>query len=335
LALRSRRARQSSTTGGMLLDSLSNDVKMMRLAIAEARSAEAAGEVPVGAVIVSAAGDVIAFGGNLVLRTSDPTAHAEIVSLRAAGMALENYRLVGCTLYSTLEPCAMCAGAILHARVARLVYAAADPKAGACGSVLTVMNHPALNHRVEMVGGVLGEECGAMLTNFFRARRLSPLSRPRWNVDRKVSIREIDGGECSMTTQKATAKRTTAKAAKKSMTAPARRWSSKVDSDSTHPDHGLFLKSARAIADALATKAVSPKGPVSGMRMLNFYINRAGDNLTKERVVELEKAKELLSGIIAKQKVALATKKTPTQKAVVKKAALKKTVAKKVIKKRA
>lgn len=147
------------------------DLAMMQLAIDEARTAEAAGEVPVGAVLVSAAGEVIARGGNLVLRTSDPTAHAEIVSLRVAGVALGNYRLVGSTLYCTLEPCAMCAGAILHARIARLVYAASDPKAGACGSVLTVMNHPALNHRVEVVAGILGEECSAMLTSFFRARR--------------------------------------------------------------------------------------------------------------------------------------------------------------------
>jgi len=158
----------------MLLDSLSpsiDDVEMMQIAIAEARAAEAAGEVPVGAVIVSSAGEVIARAGNLVLRTSDPTAHAEIVALRAAGVTLQNYRLVGCTLYCTLEPCAMCAGAILHARIARLVYAAADPKAGACGSVLSVMNHPSLNHRVEVNAGLLGEECGAMLTTFFRARR--------------------------------------------------------------------------------------------------------------------------------------------------------------------
>lgn len=147
------------------------DLAMMQIAIDEARAAEAAGEVPVGAVLVSAAGEVIARGGNLVLRTSDPTAHAEIVSLRAAGAALGNYRLVGSTLYCTLEPCAMCAGAILHSRIARLVYAASDPKAGACGSVLSVMNHPALNHRVEVVAGILGEECSAMLTNFFRARR--------------------------------------------------------------------------------------------------------------------------------------------------------------------
>ncbi len=143
----------------------------MREAMAEARAAEAAGEVPVGAIIVSSAGEVVARGANRVLRESDPTAHAEIVALRSAGAAVGNYRLLGCTLYCTLEPCSMCAGAILHARIARLVYAAADPKAGACGSVITVMNHPALNHRVELVEGVLAEECGKMLTDFFRAKR--------------------------------------------------------------------------------------------------------------------------------------------------------------------
>jgi tRNA(adenine34) deaminase len=155
------------------------DLHHMRLALAEARAAEAAGEVPVGTVIVSPAGEVIATGNNRVLRDADPTAHAEIVALRAAGRALGNYRLLtdqqnktsGCTLYVTLEPCAMCAGAILHARIARLVYAAADPKAGACGSVLSIMNHPALNHRVEVVPGVLAKECGTLLSNFFRARR--------------------------------------------------------------------------------------------------------------------------------------------------------------------
>ncbi len=140
-------------------------------AMAEARAAEAAGEVPVGAIIVAASGEVIARGSNRVLRDSDPTAHAEIVALRAAGAAIGNYRLLGCTLYSTLEPCSMCAGAILHARIQRLVYAAADPKAGACGSVISVMNHPALNHRVELVEGVLRDECGKMLTDFFRAKR--------------------------------------------------------------------------------------------------------------------------------------------------------------------
>lgn len=148
-----------------------SDEEYMQLAIAEARAAEAAGEVPVGALVVSAAGEVIGRGNNQVLRCSDPTAHAEMVAMREAGQSLENYRLLGCTLYCTLEPCAMCAGAILHARIARLVYAARDPKAGACGSVLEVMNHPALNHRSEVTEGVLAEECSAMLTGFFRARR--------------------------------------------------------------------------------------------------------------------------------------------------------------------
>ena len=152
-----------------------DDLTHLRAAIAEARSAELSGEVPIGAVIVHR-GESIARGQNRVLRDHDPTAHAEIVALRHAGRALENYRLLnandeGCTLYVTLEPCAMCAGAILHARIARLVYGAADPKAGACGSVLSVMNHPQLNHHVEVVSGLLAEECGALLTNFFRARR--------------------------------------------------------------------------------------------------------------------------------------------------------------------
>lgn len=148
-----------------------NDLNYMRLAIDLARDAEAAGEVPVGALIIASDGTVIGHGNNQVLRTSDPTAHAEIVALREAGRTLGNYRLLDCTLYCTLEPCAMCAGAILHARIARLVFAARDPKAGACGSALSVMNHPALNHQVEVVEGVLAEECSSMLTSFFRARR--------------------------------------------------------------------------------------------------------------------------------------------------------------------
>lgn len=147
-----------------------DDLLFVRAAIAEAEAAERDGEVPVGAVIVFD-GEIIARGNNRVLRDSDPTAHAEIVALRLAGKALGNYRLEGCTLYTTLEPCAMCAGAILHARIARLVYAASDPKAGACGSVLSVINHSKLNHKVEVESGLLAEECGAILTNFFRLRR--------------------------------------------------------------------------------------------------------------------------------------------------------------------
>jgi tRNA(adenine34) deaminase len=147
------------------------DTEAMRLALDQAHASEAAGEVPVGAIVVSASGDILAQGNNRVLRDSDPTAHAEIVALRAAGAALRNYRLPGCTLFVTLEPCAMCAGAILHARIARLVYATPDPKAGACGSVLSVIDHPALNHRVAVTNGVLAEESSALLTSFFRARR--------------------------------------------------------------------------------------------------------------------------------------------------------------------
>ena len=146
------------------------DEEFVREAMREAVAAEEAGEVPVGAVVVLG-GRVVGAGQNRVIRDADPTAHAEVVALRAAGRAVGNYRLEGCTLYATLEPCAMCAGAILHARIARLVYGASDAKAGACGSVLEVMNHPALNHRVVVEAGVLGEECGGMLTRFFQERR--------------------------------------------------------------------------------------------------------------------------------------------------------------------
>ena len=156
-----------------------DDLTFMNAAITEAQSAEASGEVPIGAVIVYK-NEIIARGQNRVLRDHDPSAHAEIVALRAAGLALQNYRLSpppgepdGCTLYVTLEPCAMCAGAILHARIDRLVYAAPDPKAGACGSVLSVMNHPQLNHRVEVTAGLLAGQCAILLQNFFRARRVS------------------------------------------------------------------------------------------------------------------------------------------------------------------
>jgi tRNA(adenine34) deaminase len=151
------------------------DDHFLKLAIELAMEAEAAGEVPVGALVVSPAGEIIGIGNNQVIRNSDPTAHAEIVAMRAAAAHLSNYRLTGCTLYCTLEPCSMCAGAMLHARLGRLVYAARDPKAGADGSVLAVLNHPALNHRIEVDAGRLGDECGAMLTNFFRRRRNLPV----------------------------------------------------------------------------------------------------------------------------------------------------------------
>src|SRR5579875_835416 len=149
------------------------DAELMQLALEQARAAEAAGEVPVGAIVVAPDGvTVIGRGWNRVIRDSDPTGHCEIVAMREAGRALGNYRLTGCTLVCTLEPCAMCAGAILHARIARLLYAAPDPKAGACGSVLNVMNHSALNHRVEVASGLLAGECSTMLSDFFRRRRL-------------------------------------------------------------------------------------------------------------------------------------------------------------------
>ena len=149
------------------------DLELMQMAIAEAHAAEAAGEVPVGAIVVSPTGEVIGRGNNAVLRTNDPTAHAEIVAMREAGRTLNNYRLLGCTLYVTLEPCAMCAGAILHARNARLVFSTRDPKAGACGSVLSVLNHEALNHRVEVSEGPLAELTSPLLSDFFRRKRSS------------------------------------------------------------------------------------------------------------------------------------------------------------------
>jgi tRNA(adenine34) deaminase len=146
------------------------DIEAMQAALAEARLAVEAGEVPIGAV-VTREGAIVARGQNRVLRDLDPTAHAEIVALRAAAAALANYRLIGCTLYVTLEPCAMCAGAMTHARLARLVFAAADPKAGAAGSVLSVLNHPQLNHQMQVEQGILADESAELLRSFFRQRR--------------------------------------------------------------------------------------------------------------------------------------------------------------------
>jgi len=142
----------------------------MEAALAEARWAAEAGEVPIGAVVVYE-GTIIARAQNRVLRDVDPTAHAEIVALRAAATALGNYRLTGCTLYVTLEPCAMCAGAIIHARIDKLIFGADDPKAGACGSVLAVLNHPQLNHQIQVERGIGAEESAELLRGFFRERR--------------------------------------------------------------------------------------------------------------------------------------------------------------------
>jgi tRNA(adenine34) deaminase len=147
-----------------------SDHEAMEAALAEARLAAEAGEVPIGAVIVRN-GAIVASGQNRVLRDVDPTAHAEMVALRGAAQALGNYRLSGCTLYVTLEPCAMCAGAMIHARLDKLVFAATDPKAGACGSVLSVLNHPKLNHQMWADRGILADESAELLRNFFRERR--------------------------------------------------------------------------------------------------------------------------------------------------------------------
>jgi tRNA(adenine34) deaminase len=147
-----------------------SDLEAMQAALAEARLAADASEVPIGAVVVHE-GEIVGRGQNRVLRNLDPTAHAEIVAMREAATRLGNYRLNGCTLYVTLEPCAMCAGAMIHARLDRLVFAAADPKAGAAGSVLGVVNHTQLNHQMQVEQGILGDEAGELLRSFFRERR--------------------------------------------------------------------------------------------------------------------------------------------------------------------
>jgi tRNA(adenine34) deaminase len=146
------------------------DEVWMQRALDEAAAAEAAGEVPIGAVIVKD-GELIASGQNRNLRDHDPTAHAEMVALRAAGVALGNHRLTDCEMFVVIEPCAMCAGALVHARLKRLVYGAKDPKAGAVESVMQVINHPRLNHRIEVTSCVLEDRCSAIVREFFRARR--------------------------------------------------------------------------------------------------------------------------------------------------------------------
>lgn len=147
-----------------------DDAAWMELALEQAHMAASAGEVPVGALVIKD-GEIIGRGHNRNLLENDPTAHAEIVAMRQAAARLGNHRLSGCVMVATIEPCSMCAGALVHARIARLVYGASDPKAGAAGSLLQVINHPGLNHSMEVTAGVLAEKCSQLLQEFFRRKR--------------------------------------------------------------------------------------------------------------------------------------------------------------------
>jgi tRNA(adenine34) deaminase len=147
-----------------------DDSGWMRLALEQARLAAQADEVPVGALVIKD-GQIVGRGHNRTLLDNDPTAHAEIVALRQAAARLGNHRLAGCSMFATIEPCAMCAGALIQARLDRLVYGASDPKAGAAGSVLEVLNHPSLNHKMTITAGVLEHECSEVLQRFFREKR--------------------------------------------------------------------------------------------------------------------------------------------------------------------
>lgn len=149
-----------------------NDAGWMEQALEQARLAGAAGEVPVGALVIKD-GEIVGLGHNRNLLDRDPTAHAEIVALRQAAARIGNHRLGDCTVYATIEPCSMCAGALIHARISRLVFGASDPKAGAAGSVLQVLNHPSLNHKMDVTAGVLAEKCSDILQEFFRRKRQS------------------------------------------------------------------------------------------------------------------------------------------------------------------
>jgi len=147
------------------------DIDWMQLALAQAAQAQQLGEVPVGAVLVDAQGELLATGFNRTIIDHDPTAHAEVVALRAGAKQMQNYRLPGASLYVTLEPCAMCLGAMMHARLARVVFGATDPKTGVCGSVLNLALEKQLNHHTQVEGGVLAQECGDTLRQFFKERR--------------------------------------------------------------------------------------------------------------------------------------------------------------------
>lgn len=163
--------------------STADDIRFMREALALAQEAWQAGEVPVGAVVVKD-GEIVGRGYNCPISSADPTAHAEVRALRDAATALDNYRLIDCELYVTLEPCMMCTGAMFHARIKRIVYGARDPKTGVAGSVLNLYEEPRLNHHTEIVGGVLAEECGALLSAFFAERRQAqPKGKPLADQD--------------------------------------------------------------------------------------------------------------------------------------------------------
>lgn len=172
------------------------DELFMQQALSQAHNAWALGEVPVGAVVVRD-GQVIATGFNQPIGTHDPTAHAEIMALRAAAEILGNYRLPGCELYVTLEPCAMCSGAMMHARLARVVFGASDLKTGVCGSVLNLFEQDKLNHHTEVVGGVLAEQCSALLKDFFALRRQeqkrSSIAAP--DDSAAIVVEELDPGQ--------------------------------------------------------------------------------------------------------------------------------------------
>jgi tRNA(adenine34) deaminase len=152
------------------MDQTHTDETYMLAALKQADLAQTAGEVPIGAVVVHK-GEIVGWGFNRNLLDQDPSAHAEMVAMREAAKVLENHRLTGCEVFVTMEPCAMCAGALIHARISRLIYGADDPKAGAVRSALQVLNHPKLNHLMDVTSGVLAEECGEKVRAFFRSRR--------------------------------------------------------------------------------------------------------------------------------------------------------------------
>ncbi len=176
----------------MILQTVMADTEYMRLALDLAGQAQAVGEVPVGAIVVRN-GEIVGRGFNAPISRHDPSAHAEMIALRDAAQRLGNYRLNGCELFVTIEPCLMCAGAIMHARIARVVYGADDPKTGACGSILDAFADKRLNHHTVVQGGLMAEECGAMLSNFFALRRAQ--QKETREADDELFVEESPG-EC-------------------------------------------------------------------------------------------------------------------------------------------